>query len=116
MKKIIRIIGAILVSIVAAYCLVLVIVFSLGYADVPFNLETIGVLVLSVLTIVGAVMTWVRMRIGVWIVLVVGLLFTIFALISTEPYSLSSQIFAVMVSGGLLIVGGLLMLWGLKEE
>jgi len=116
MRKTACIVGGIIVSIVAVYCLVLLIVFVMGYADVPDNLETMGVIVLSILTIIGAVIVWVRKRVGAWVSLVIGILFIIFALITAAPYSLSSQIFAMMVSGVPLIVGSILMLWGLKEE
>jgi hypothetical protein len=116
MRKTACIVGGIIVSIVAVYCLVLLIVFVMGYADVPDNLETMGVIVLSILTIIGAVIVWVRKRVGAWVSLVIGILFIIFALITAAPYPLSSQLFAMMVSGVPLIIGSILMLWGLKEE
>jgi len=99
MRKTACIVGGIIVSIVAVYCLVLVIVFVMGYADVPNNLETLGVIVLSVFTIIGAVIVWIRMKVGAWINLVLGILFIIFALITAAPYSLSSKLFTMMVIG-----------------
>jgi hypothetical protein len=116
MKKTARKLGAIIVSIVGSYCLFLSIFYLLGLADVRVDSESVGVVVLSIMTVIGVVLVWVKMRMGAWLVLIVGFLFSIFALISTAPYPLSSKIIAIMVSGGPLILGSSLMLWGLHEK
>ena len=112
MKKLARILGLVIINLNAAVYLLDIgrSIFD-GYT-LPFNLETIGRYVLYSLTIISVIISWFRRQLGAWIVLVVGILFTIFALITAERM----HIIAVMAAGGPLIIGSLLILLGLESK
>lgn len=107
MKKTARIIGLIIISIIAAGLLFILVGGIFEGEPFSFDPESLGMALLSLLTIISVVLTWIKARIGVWFVLGAGVLFTIFALITAG----SNHLLAVMSAGGPLIIGGLLVLW-----
>ena len=109
MKKGLRYVGLALVTVVAAiYGFIFVGSFFEGSTG-PLNWESIGMAVLSSLAILSAVVSWFRLRIGAWMTLGVGVLFTIFALVTAG----GMHLIAVMASGFPLLLGGGLMLLSL---
>ncbi len=111
MRKLARIVGYIIISIVAAILLFIVVGSLFEGEPISNNFESIGMVILSLSTIISVVLAWFKVRIGVWFVLVVGILFTIFALITAG----SHHLLAVMTAGGPMIIGGILLLLSLKE-
>jgi len=110
MKKVARILGLVIINLNAAVYLLDIgrSIFD-GYT-LPCCLETIGMAVLYGLTIISVIISWFRRQLGVWIVLVVGILFAIFALIT------GARGVYVMADGGPLIIGSLLILLGLESK
>jgi hypothetical protein len=68
--------------------------------------------VLTLLTTAGVIVAWFRPQLGVWLILGVGVVFTIFGLVTAGQ----NKWMAVVAAGGPLILGGLLLLWGLRLE
>ncbi|MEA3327989.1 MAG: hypothetical protein U9R53_11915 [Chloroflexota bacterium] len=112
MKKVARITGVVIVTIVAASWLFIIIVSIFEGEKPTFDWESMGVTVLSLLTVVSAVLSWVKMPAGSWMTLVVGVLFSIFAAASAGH----NHLFAVLVAGGPLILAAILMILGLKKS
>jgi len=112
MKKIARITGAVIVTIVAAFWLFIIIVSIFEGEKPTFDWESLGVIVLSLLTIVCAVLSWVKIPVGEWMTLIVGVLFSIFAAVSAGH----NHLFAVLVAGGPLILAAILMILGMKKS
>jgi len=112
MKKAARIIGLIIISVIAGGLLFITVGGIFEGAPISTDAETLGMAVLSLLTIISVIMAWVKVRIGVWLVLGAGVLFTIFALITAG----SNHLLAVMSVGGPLIIGGLLIYWGIYQK
>jgi len=112
MKKAARIIGLIMVSLVAAMYLFIIVGSLFEREPLSMDFESLGMVILSLLTVISVIVAWVNMRIGVWIVLGIGVLFTIFALVTAG----SHYFLAVMFAGGPLIIGGILMFLGMKEQ
>ncbi len=110
MKKILRIVGSIIVTMIAALYLFIIVASLFEGEPISFDFEPLGMAFLSILTIISAVMVWVKVDIGVWMVLTAGVLLTIFALITAGR----NHWMAVMSSGGPLIIGGVLILLGTK--
>ena len=108
MKRAARIIGLIIITIIAAGLLFITAGGIFEGAPISTDAETLGMAILSVLTIISVITAWVKVRIGVWFVLGAGVLFSIFALITAG----SNHLLAVMSVGGPLIIGGLLIFWG----
>jgi hypothetical protein len=98
------------VSLVAAVYAFIIIGGLFEGEPISFNFESLGMAVLSLLTIASAVIAWVKHRIGVWLVLGVGILFAVFGLVTAG----SNRWMAVVAAGGPLIIGALLLLWGLS--
>lgn len=112
MKRVLHLIGAILVSFVAAYYLFILIV---GLSEGPITIEgfeSIGMIIFGFLNIVCAVMNWMKLRYSPIATLVVGVLFSIFAIFTAGH----SHFIAVLVSGGPLILGGAFLLLGVEKE
>lgn len=110
MKKVLRIIGSCIVSIIAAFYLFIIVGSLFESQTISFDFESFGVVSLSILTIISAVVVWIKPNVGVWMVLAAGVLFTVFALVTAGR----NYFMAVMGAGGPLIIGGLLILLGLK--
>ena len=110
MKKALRIIGSCIVSIVAAFYLLIMIGGLFEGQTISFDYESFGMVFLSMFTIISAVVVWIKPRVGVWMVLVAGVLFTIFALITAGR----NYLMAVMGAGGPLLIAGVLILLGVK--
>ncbi len=108
MKKFLIFTGRILVNFVALYYLVVLILGVIFDSSQNWNLESLGIVILSMLTVISAIYIWIRLKPGVWVVLIVGLLFSSFAYITAGRH----QLMAVMISGGPLLFGGLLALLG----
>lgn len=112
MRNVARIIGLIIISIIAAGLLFILLGSVFEGERLSFDFESLGMVFLGLLTVISVALAWVRQNIGVWFVLVTGLLFTIFALITAG----SHHLLAVMTAGGPLIIGGLLILWGSGQK
>jgi len=110
MKKLAQILGLILINFIAAVYFLIIGGSLFEGGPLPTDFESIGMAVLVALTIISVLLTWFRRQLGAWIVLVVGILFTIFALITAERM----QLIAVMAAGGPLIIGSLLILLSLR--
>lgn len=111
MKKVPRILGLIVASIVAGIFLA----FSIGgiFEDIvtPLTFEDIGIVVLAILTTVSAIFAWFKIKVGAWMMLISGLLFAIFALLTAG----GNRIIAMIPAGGALL-SSLLLLWGVQLE
>ena len=108
MKRVARIVGLIIVSIIAGGLLLILVGGIFEGETLSLDFESLGMLFLGLLTLISAIMAWVKQDIGVWLVLVAGILFSIFALVTAG----SNHLLAVMSAGGPLIIGGLLILLG----
>ena len=110
MKKVLRYAGLALVTVVAAiYGFILVGGIVEGSTE-PMNWEATGMAVLSSLAILSAAVSWFRLGIGAWMTLGVGVLFTIFALVTAG----GMHLIAVMSSGFPLLLGSGMMLLSLR--
>jgi hypothetical protein len=112
MKKTARIIGLIMISVIAGGLLFITVGGIFEGAPISTDAETLGMAILSLLTIISVITAWVKVRIGVWFVLGAGILFVIFALVTAG----SNRLLPVMTVGGPLIIGGLLILWGRHQK
>ena len=111
MKKVARISGVVIVTIVAAFWLFIISVNILEGELPVFDRENLGITALSLLTIGSAVLSWLRMPIGAWMTLVVGVLYSIFAAVTAGH----NHLFAVLVAGAPLILAAILMKLGMKK-
>ncbi len=112
MKKTARIIGLIMISVIAGGLLFITVGGIFEGAPISTDAETLGMAILSLLTIISVITAWVKVRIGLWFVLGAGILFVIFALVTAG----SNRLLPVMTVGGPLIIGGLLILWGRRQK
>lgn len=112
MGKILKVIGMTLISLVAVLYGLILIGGILEAPSLPSDAESWGMSVLTALVMVSAVVCWFRPHTGAWMVLVVGVLFSIFALVTAGQM----HWIAVLASGFPLILGGGLMLLGLAHE
>ncbi len=112
MKKTARIIGLIMISVIAGGLLFIMVGGIFEGAPISTDAETLGMAILSLLTIISVITAWVKVRIGLWFVLGAGILFVIFALVTAG----SNRLLPVMTVGGPLIIGGLLILWGRRQK
>lgn len=108
MRKTVRIIGLIIILVIAVGLLFIMMGSIFEGEKISFDFESLGMVVLSLLTIASVITAWFRIGLGVWLVLGAGILFSVFALVTAG----SNQLLAVMSVGGPLIIGGLLILWG----
>jgi hypothetical protein len=107
MKKVLRYAGLALVTAVAAIFGFILIGSVIDGSSEPVNWESLGMSVLSSLAILSAVVSWLQLRIGAWMTLAAGVLFTVFALITAGQ----RRLLAVLSSGfPLLLAGGLMLL------
>jgi len=112
MKKTARIIGLIMISVIAGGLLFITVGGIFEGAPISTDFESLGMVLLSLLTVISVITAWVKVRIGVWFVLGAGILFVIFALVTAG----SNRLLPVMTVGGPLIIGGLLILWGRHQK
>jgi hypothetical protein len=112
MRRTARIIGLIIISVIAGGLLFITVGGIFEGAPISTDDETFGMAVLSLLTIISVITAWVKVRIGVWLVLGVGVLFTIFALVTAG----SNHLLAVMSVGGPLMIGGMLIFFSVREK
>jgi hypothetical protein len=112
MKKTARILGLIIISVIAVGLIFILVGSIFDGEPLPVDFESLGMAILGLITIISVVLTWLKTRIGVWLVLIAGILFTIFALVTAG----SNHLLAVMTVGGPLIIGGLLILWGRSQN
>ena len=112
MKKVPRILGLLIASFVAAIYLFIIIAGLFDPEPLSMSIESWGIVVLTLLTTASVIVAWIKTRTGVWWVLVVGVAFTIFGLVTAG----SNRWMAVVAAGGPLLLGALLMLWGLRLE
>ncbi len=106
MKKIIKVIGLILISLVAGFYLLIVVGGLFEREPIPLDFETVGMAAITLLTVGSVTVAWLKIRVGVWLVLGVGLLFSIFGVVTAGQ----NHILAILSAGGPLILGGLLLL------
>ena len=111
MRKIARISGLVIVTIVAAFYLFIISVSIIDGEPMETDWESLGMTMLSFLTVVSAVLSWVKTPIGAWTTLGVGVLFSIFAMVTAGH----NHLFAVLVSGAPLILAAILMKVGLRK-
>ena len=114
MKKLARILGLVIINFIAAVYLLIISGLIFEGVTLHSDLYSIGIDVLVGLTIISVILTWFRRQMGVWIVLVVGILFAIFALITAERGGII-PVMAVYFDGP-LIIGSLLILLGLEPK
>jgi hypothetical protein len=112
MRKIPRVLGLVIASFVAAVYLFIIIAGLFDPEPLSLGIEGIGIVVLTLLTTAGVIVAWFRPKLGVWLILGVGVVFTIFGLVTAGQ----NKWMAVVAAGGPLILGGLLLLWGLRLE
>jgi hypothetical protein len=112
MRRIPRVLGLIIASFVAAVYLFIIIAGLFDPEPLSLSAEGIGIVVLTLLTAASVVVGWFRPKLGVWLILGVGVAFTIFGLVTAGQ----NKWMAVVAAGGPLILGGLLLLWGLRLE
>jgi hypothetical protein len=112
MKKVAQILGLVIINLVAAIYLLIILGGIFDGEPIQSDFESIGMAVLVGLTFITVVLTWFKRQLGAWSVLIIGILFTIFALITADRM----QIIAVMAAGGPLIIGSLLILLGLESR
>jgi hypothetical protein len=112
MKTAARFTGLIIASLIAAIYLFIIIGGLFEGSQISMDFESLGIFVLSLFTIFSVITAWINVRIGVWLVLGVGILFSIFALVTAG----SHHIMAVMAAGGPLIISALLILLGLTVK
>lgn len=112
MKKAARIIGLVIVSIIAALYLFIIVGSIFDRESFSTDFESLGMAALSIFTIFSVLLAWIKIRLGVWFILGAGVLFTIFALVTAG----SHYLMAVMAAGGPLILGGILILVGIQEK
>ncbi|MFN2303851.1 MAG: hypothetical protein ACK2TV_08980 [Anaerolineales bacterium] len=112
MKKAARIIGLIIVTLIAGIYLFIIVGGLFERESLSMDIESLSMAILSIFTIASAVLAWIKMRLGVWFVLTAGVLFTVFALLTAGQ----NQLMAVMAAGGPLLIGGLLMLLGVEKS
>jgi hypothetical protein len=109
MKKVLRYLGLGLVTLVAGIYGMIMVGGLFEDSPTPHNWETLGMTILSSLAVLSVIVSWLRLWIGAWMVVGVGVLFTIFALVSAGRM----HWIAVMASGFPLLLGGGLMLLSL---
>ena len=112
MKKIIRILGSVIISIVGGIYLLIMVGSIFEGEKIEMNFEGLGIAILSILTVVSAVWVWVKARTGAWFALAVGVLFSIFGLITAGQ----NRWMAVVAAGGPIIIGSVLLLLGIRAE
>ncbi len=112
MKRASRNIGLIIVSLVAAFYLFIIVAGFFEADTHSFDLESLGMVILSIATGISVIVAWVKTRLGAWLVLGVGVLFAIFGLITAGHH----HWMAVMAAGGPLIIGSGLILLGLERK
>ena len=112
MNRVIRLLGLSLVTLVAGFYLFILMVGAVEGAQENLDFESLGMIILGLLTVASAVVAWLKMPIGGWVAVVVGVIFAIFAFFSAGH----NRWLAVLVSGLPLAVGGGLMLISLREK
>ena len=112
MSKIPRVLGLIIASFIAAVYLFIIIAGLFDPEPASLGIEGIGIVVLTLLTTASVIVGWMKPGLGVWLILGVGVIFTIFGLVTAGQ----NKWMAVVAAGGPLLLGGLLMLWGLGLE
>jgi len=110
MKKVLRYLGLGLVTLVAGIYGMIMVGGLFEDSPTPPNWESLGMAILSSLAVLSVIVSWLRLRMGAWMVVGVGGLFTIFALVTAGRMHL----IAVLASGFPLLLGGGLMLWSLR--
>ena len=112
MRKVLRITGLIIVSIVAGFYLSFLIGSFFDSEPMKFTFASIGMAVMSVISAASVIVAWFNRRIGVWMVLGAGVLFSIFGVITAGQ----RKWMAIIAAGGPLIVGAVLMILGRSKE
>lgn len=112
MRKVPRVLGLVIASLIAAVYFLIVIGGLFDPEATPPGVEGIGMAVLALLTAASVIVAWLRPQLGGWLVLGSGTAFTIFGLVTAGQ----NRWMPVVAAGGPLILGGLLMLWGLRLE
>ncbi|MCB2209360.1 hypothetical protein KQH62_00570 [bacterium] len=110
MKNVLKYAGLIIASLIPAVFAFIIIGGVFEGENTSLSFESIGLVLLSVLTIASIIIAWLKMKIGVWLVLGVGILFSIFGIITAGQ----NRWMPVVSTGGPMILGALLMLWSLK--
>ncbi len=112
MKKVLRIVGFVIITVVAAIYLLIIVGGLFEQEPISPDIELIGMLILTLLTVISVVLTWIKVRMGVWILLGVGILFSIFGVVTAGQ----NRILAVIAAGGPLVLGSVLIILGLGRK
>ena len=112
MKKALRIIGSVLISLVAAIYLFIMVGGAFEGEELSLTYESIGIIILSILTVISAVWVWVKTRTGAWVALVVGILFSIFGFVTAGQ----NWWMALIAAGGPIVIGSILVLIGTQPQ
>ena len=112
MHKVLQYSGLAIITVVAAIFGFIIIGGFVDSPALPADAESWGMAVLSILTILSAVVCWVLRKTGDWMAIGAGVLFTIFALLTAGQ----KQWMAVLATGFPLILGGGLILLGLRPK
>jgi hypothetical protein len=111
-KKIVVWVGRIIATIMALYFGFILVLGVISPGQESITWESIGVIAFGLLTVISVVLSYFRKKMGAWVIGVVGVLFSIFALLTAGH----NQFGAMMVSGGPLIIASLLMLLGMMDN
>ena len=112
MKKIPCVLGLLISSVAAAAYLIVIIASLFDKEPLAFGPEALGIVILTLLTAASVIFAWIRPKGGVWMVLVVGVLFAIFGVVTAGQ----NKWMAVVAAGGPLVLSSLLMFWGIHLE
>lgn len=112
MKKVLRILGLLIISVVAVFYLSIIIGGFFEGETITTDFESIGMLILVILTIISVIIAWIRTRIGAWVALGVGIVFSIFGVVTAG----GNRILAVIGAGGPIVIGSLLIILGLDRS
>lgn len=110
MKKVARMIGLLFVSFFAIFFMVST-VLTVMEGSFPLDTENLVAAILGVLLLISVLVAWFKVRTGVWLILGIGVLFSILGLIAGG----SNRYFAALL-GVIVFLSGLLILLGIPDK
>lgn len=108
MKKVLLYTGLFIASIVATFYLFMIVGELFDGEGPILDFESLGFFIFDLLSVASVIIAWNKIQIGVWLVLGIGILFSIFGLITAGQ----NRWMAVIGAGGPLILGALLIALG----
>lgn len=106
MKKVLRILGSVMISFFAAIYLFIMVGSAFDGEELSLTYESLGIIILGILTVISAVWVWVNPRTGAYVALIVGILFSIFGVVTAGQ----NWWMALLAAGGPIIVGSLMVI------